>query len=323
MGGCAVRECGPGDEAGARALIESYRYNDLRRYRLFSRERQAAYLLHKLAACRADGKVLVAERDGAVRALAAARPLSWDSSIFGVRMGHVPLFVHGEGASREDLAALRDALLDRCRADGYAHLNVRADADDFPLIHCLEAAGFFLTDTIVTYIFIPRRQELGHGKYLFKTRLYRPEDHDGVLRVAEEAYRGFIGRYHADPRLPRERCDRLYRLWAERILDAGIAERIIVAERKGKVVGFLGYRLKRDILDATGVKVVGGGLGGCLPEGFGAYVAILEEAMREGMRRYDMQDFETQLGNVNIVRVYQKLNFEYARARHTFHAWLD
>ena len=26
--------------------------------------------------------------------------------------------------------------------------------------------------------------------------------------------------------------------------------------------------------------------------------------------------------NVNIVRIYQKLNFEYARAKHTFHAWL-
>jgi hypothetical protein len=40
------------------------------------------------------------------------------------------------------------------------------------------------------------------------------------------------------------------------------------------------------------------------------------------LRFAGMQDFETQLNNVNIVRVYQKLNFEYARAKHTFHAWL-
>jgi hypothetical protein len=75
-------------------------------------------------------------------------------------------------------------------------------------------------------------------------------------------------------------------------------------------------------MESTGIKVVGGGLGGCLPEGFGAYAAILEEAMREGMHRYDMQDFETQVNNVNVVRIYQKLNFEYARAKYTFHAWL-
>ena len=319
-----IRDYRAGDEGAVAALFAAYPYNDLRRYRLVNREKQAAYLRHKLAFCAKDGRVWVAEDGGKVRALAAFRPLPWDSAIFGIRMGHLPLFVHpGPGqAARADIAGLADAVLAACRADGVVHLNVRADADDFTLMQCLEKKGFYLADTIVTYIFIPRRQELGHGKYLFTTRLYEPADHDAVLAVAAEAYRNFFGRYHADPHLPRELCDRLYQAWARQLLDGGLAETIIVAERKGKVVGFLGYRLKRDILEATGVKCVGGGLGGCTPEGFGAYTAILEEAMREGMHRYDMQDFETQLNNVNIVRIYQKLNFEYARAKHTVHAWL-
>lgn len=322
MSGVTVREYRPPDEALVGALIESYRYNDLRRYRLFSREKQAAYLRFKLAACLKDGRVWVVEGDGSIRALAALRPLPWDSSIFKIKMGQVPLIIRGGGASREDVALLVETVLCEARAEGYVHLNVKADADDLVLVQCLEENGFYLVDTIVTFIFIPRRQELGHGKYLFKTRLYRPEDHDAVLHVADVAYKGFIGRYHADPHLPDELCDRLYEMWARQLLDGDTAERIIVAERKGKVVGFLGYRMKRDILAATGVKCVGGGLGGCLPEGFGAYTAILEEAMREGMHRYDMQDFETQINNINIVRIYQKLNFEYARAKYTFHAWL-
>ena len=319
-----IREYSPADEGAVMELFAAYPYGDLRRYRLVNREKQAAYLLHKLPGCARDGRVLVAEEGGRIRAIAALRPLPWDSGIFGIAMGHIPLFVH-PGAGRGDrssIGALIEAILAACRADGIVHLNVRADADDLALVHCLEGAGFYLVDTIVTYIFIPRRQELGHGKYLFKTRLYAPEDHDAVLAVADEAYKGFIGRYHADPRLPREAADRLYRAWAERLLDGGVAETIIVAERKGKVVGFLGYRLKQDLLEATGVRCVGGGLGGCTQEGFGAYAAIIEEAMREGMHRYDMQDFETQINNVNIVRIYQKLNFEYARAKYTFHAWL-
>ncbi len=318
-----IRDYRPGDEEAVGALFAAYPYGDLRRYRLVNREKQAAYLRHKLSSCLKDGRVLVAEAGGAVRALAAFRPLPWDSSIFGISMGQAPLFVHdaGEGV-RAEIGQLAGALRDACRAGGVVHLNVRADADDLALMQCLEGNGFYLADTIVTYIFIPRRQQLGHGKYLFKTRLYEPRDHDAVLAVAAAACRNFIGRYHADPHLPRELCDRLYQAWARQLLDGGIAETIIVAERKGTVVGFLGYRLKRDILEATGVRCVGGGLGGCTPEGFGAYTAIIEEAMREGMHRYDMQDFETQLNNVNIVRIYQKLNFEYARAKHTFHAWL-
>ena len=324
MSGSIARSYREGDGALLGSLLAAYPYGDLRRYRLINKEKQVAHLEHRITACAREGGVWVSERDGGISALAAVRPLQWDSAIFGIKMAQIPLFVHaGErGVSRADVAALLDALLDHCRAAGIVHLNVRADADDFTLMQCLEGKGFYLVDTLVTYIFIPRRQELGHGKYLFKTRVYRPEDHDAVLHVASEAYKGFIGRYHADPHLPLESCDRLYQMWARQLLDGGIAERIIVAERKGKGVGFLGYRIMRDILESTGVKCVGGGLGGCLPEGFGAYTAILEEAMREGMHRYDMQDFETQLNNVNIVRIYQKLNFEYARAKYTLHTWL-
>jgi hypothetical protein len=305
-------------------LLAAYPYGDLRRYRIINKEKQVAHLEYCVAACVRDGAVWVLESGGALRALAAFRPLPWDSSVFGIQMGQVPLFIHGgkEEGSRKAAEELLDAMLSSCRERGVEHLNMRVDTDDLALAQVLETRRFQLVDTIVTYIFIPSRQELGHFKYLFKTRIYREGDRDAVLRVASEAYRNFYGRYHADPRLPRERCDRLYQIWAGKILEPGFAERIIVAERKGKVVGFLGYRMNKEILESTGVKVVGGGLGGCLPEGLGAYAAILEEAMREGMHRYDMQDFETQVNNVNVIRIYQKLNFEYARSKYTFHAWL-
>ncbi len=313
------------DDKKLEGLLEAYPYNDLRRYRIINREKQVAYLKHRITKCASGGAVWLAERSGKAKAAAAVHPLPWDSSIFGIQMGQIPVFVH-EGRSedsRQTIEELLDTLLEACRKDGFKHINIRVDADDLTLVQVLEAKGFYLADTIVTYIFIPRRQKLAHSKYLFKTRVYREEDHDAVLNVAKEAYKNFVGRYHADPHLPNESCNRLYELWAKQLLEGGIAERIIVAEKRGRVIGFLGYRMKRDILEATGVKVVGGGLGGCAPEGLGAYTAILEEAMREGMHRYDMQDFETQLNNINIVRIYQKLNFEYARAKYTFHTWLS
>lgn len=324
MSQLAIQRYQTEDEGKILSLLNVYPYGDLRRYRIINKERQTAYLRLRIARCASDGSVWVSEANGEVRALVAVRPLLWDSSVFGVKMGQIPILVH-EGFpedSREALKPLLDSVLEACRKEGMKHLNIRVDADDLMLAQVLEEKGFYLVDTIVTYIFNPRRQELPHIKQLYNTRVYREEDHDAVLHVAAEAYKNFIGRYHTDPHLPNDLCDKLYRRWAKQIVEGGIAEQTIVAERKGKVIGFLGYTLKKDILEATGVKVVGGGLGGCLPEGFGAYVAMLETAMREGMHHYDMQDFETQINNVNIVRIYQKLNFEYARAKYTFHAWL-
>ncbi len=324
VGMVQTRPYAPGDREAIAELAAGYPFNDLRRYRLFNKARQQAYLQYRIDACVQDGSVWVAEEGGRIVAATAVRPLPWDSSVFSVPMAQVPVFLHdGGGSAREAVAALSDALITQCRADNLRHLNIRIDADDLVLIQALETRGFYLVDTVVTYTFIPKRQELAHVKHLFATRTYRPEDRDQIIEVARIAYQSYIGRYHADRHLPRDLSDKLYALWAEQLVDGGLAEQIIVAERKGRIVGFVGYRMKKDILAATGLKVVGGGLGGCTPEGVGAYSALLEEAMREGMHRYDMQDFETQINNVNVVRIYQKLNFEYARAKYTLHGWLD
>ena len=53
-----------------------------------------------------------------------------------------------------------------------------------------------------------------------------------------------------------------------------------------------------------------------------AAVAPFEEQTGIDVIYQGSKDFETQINNVNIVRIYQKLNFEYARAKYTFHAWL-
>ena len=116
-----------------------------------------------------------------------------------------------------------------------------------------------LYSEVATYIFVPRRHKLTHCKYLFRIRIYREEDLHAVLHVAKNAFKNYIGRYHADPHLPNDLCDHLYQQWAQQLLTGDIAERVIVAERRDKVVGFLGYRKKQDILSSTGIKVVGGG----------------------------------------------------------------
>ncbi|MCX6353979.1 MAG: hypothetical protein NTZ78_03625 [Candidatus Aureabacteria bacterium] len=324
MGDIFARPYRQDDREDLKSLFEEYPYNDLRRYRIITREKQIAYLLHLFEKSVREGKAWVAGEGAKITAVSAVRPLPWDSSIFGIQMGQISFFVHrGRSSPAKVNLRLIETMMEACRKEGFRHLNIRLDADDIALVHLLEGNAFYLVDSIVTYIFIPARQELGHFKPLFTTRPYRPEDHEEVLRVALESYRNFFGRYHADPHLPNEKCDYLYQQWAEKLLTGGIADGIMLAERRGKIVGFLGYKTNKDILESTGVNVVGGGLGGCTSEGLGAYPTILETAMREQLPLHDMMDLETQLNNVNIIRIYQKLNCEYARAKYTYHAWLS
>ncbi|MCX6356362.1 MAG: hypothetical protein NT045_00520 [Candidatus Aureabacteria bacterium] len=324
MAGLFARPYAAGDRERVTSLFNAYPYNDLRRYRIINRDKQVAYLCHLLDRSLGDGEAWVAGEGDEIAAVTAVRPLPWDSSIFGIRMGQIPFFAHRSPAGSHEInRRLVEAVLDACRQNGYSHLNIRVDTDDLALVHVLEAKGFYLVDTIVTYIHLPARGELGHFKPIFTTRLYRPEDRDTVLEVAREAYRGYFGRYHADPHLPKEKCDYLYQQWTEKLLVGASDLYVMLAERKGKIVGFLGYKTNRDILESTGVRAFGGGLGGCTSEGLGAYLTLLETSIRYQIPRHDMADMETQLNNVNIVRIYQKLNCEYARARYTFHAWLS
>ena len=101
------------------------------------------------------------------------RQLDWDTAFFGVRMGSilpadesptVPTAAPLEAPTRD-----LDLLLHRARAEGYAHLIYRMNADDFPSIWSAEASGFHLVDIGIDarlpgWVRLEQRLERGRGR---------------------------------------------------------------------------------------------------------------------------------------------------------------
>lgn len=65
--------------------------------------------------------------------------------------------------------------------------------------------------------------------------------------------------------------------------------------------------------------VAGRGLSAVLPEAKGAYVSLVKAAIQNIFLHYDYLEFDTQLTNYEVIKVWQKFGFDFIRAKHTFH----
>lgn len=233
-----------------------------------------------------------------------------DEERFGIRTAKAPAVT----------AALLPAVLDVCRRERVALLIARCDAADVAAAQALEAAGGFLTDTLVYYArtLADAPEPVEHGAP--PVRPVRPGEEGTVEAVAAAAFRGYLGHYHADPRLDRAACDAVYTSWALRSCRLReVADEVLVAERDGRIVGFATLKL-------NGPEEGEGILFGVAPEaqGLGVYRALMVNGLAwcraKGARRMVVS---TQITNAAVQRVWTRLGFELRHAVYTFHAWFD
>ena len=309
------------------SIIKAYRYNDYRRYPSVSGKAGAKYLrgVAKEMLSRDGAEAWFAYHGDVPVGFAAVSPLDWDSDYFGLRMARLSVMVTAEQSAQVFSVAdklLSTALGAACHR-GVQHLSLRVDVEDIGLVHALEEHGFRLMDTLVAYAFHMGRNHLPEIRPKYDLRLYRPDDYDAVLDIAATCFKGYPSRFAVDPHIPKERAQNLYREWAINCCREVFADEILVAERKGRVIGFLAYRCNPELEQNTGIRVMGSGLGGCYPLRFNAYLDLLREATRRVLPIVDAIDLETHSFNVATVNYYQKLNYSYVRAKHSFHLWLN
>ena len=87
-----------------------------------------------------------------------------------------------------------------------------------------------------------------------------------LYRILGYAFKGYKNRFTNDPYLSKDRMFSLYKGWLENLIkrDGGY---LIVAERKGRVVGFLGYFCLKELCEVTGRLHVGRALTASGPGG--------------------------------------------------------
>jgi hypothetical protein len=304
-------------------LIEAYPFKAYRNYRILSRRKQDEVMRAETKAVleAAGGFAVVADGD-APHAAAIVRPLPWDSGFFEIPMARL-ILIHDAEADRTTQQRVIASALDVGRERGLHHLSVRIDVADAEAIQALEDAGFRMMDALATYIYPLKRPAPEPGKDMGVLRLYRPEDRDQVLDITREAYRGFRGRYHLDPHLPRDRSDDLYVEWAKKSCDGEWADVVLVTENgKGELHGWASYRQIEPVSTVGGAAIRGGGLGACRRDKPGAYAGLLRAATIRIHGGGAVTEMQTQIFNFATIRLYEAVETQFVRADYTLHAWL-
>jgi GNAT superfamily N-acetyltransferase len=209
--------------------------------------------------------------------------------------------------------------LDYCRESAVRMLIARCRTDDLAAAQALEAAGGRIMDTLLYFTRSVTDDDLPEPRCAVPVRRVRPGDEAGVRAVAAEAFHGYRGHYHADPRLDPALCDEGYRSWAERAcLHREVAGEVFVAD-DGAVAGFGTLRLNDPAEGEGGLYAVAR-----RTQGAGVYRALMVESLRwcreQGAERMIIS---TQVTNLASQKVWSRLGFEPSRSYYTFHLWFD
>lgn len=268
-----------------------------------------------------------AYRDGEVHGILVLTPLGWDSRILQMSAARVELFVPGPYRTARDTAdALLDAAISRAGEQGIRHISARVDAADAPSIHALESCAFINVDALVT--FAASTADVPAPAAVEEVAI-RPADASDAPRVGELAASTFSGgRFHADPAIPADRAEAIYREWGAASCGGPAADATLVAESRdqGDLVGFISCRLLRDTaaylrtsigtipLVATSGRARGRGVGQLLVSSAAAWLRTHAAAAVE---------VGTQLRNVPAGRLYESCGFRLAAGSLSFRRTID
>lgn len=256
-------------------------------------------------------------------------PLSWDSQHFGMPMGRLwPASVMSHEGAQATMASqsLLSTALDECAQKGIQHLAARVDGENVPFVHALERQGFLLMDTLVTYLYRRAKDRVPEGRAIYRVRLFEDKDLEAIMDIARQGQ--YKGRFTQDPWVSQDRVMRMYEAWAQRSCEKIVADEVLVAEAGAEVRGFLGYRKNQFFTEQTGLELWGGGLGVVSRQGVGAYASLLRAAVLRDFEGRDesvqpnipdLIDFDTQLSNAAILRVWQEFGYRMVRFSHAFH----
>ena len=112
---------------------------------------------------------------------------------------------------------------------------------------------------------------------------------------------------------------RFYIEWTNNACSGEMADHILVAERKGRPIGFLKYKLNVPVWERTGIRIAGQGLSAALAEGTGAYVGLLKTGLELVREENDFIEADAPLHHFLVIRTWQRLGFQLARGKYAFH----
>ncbi len=223
----------------------------------------------------------------------------FNSEIFGIQMGNLLL-------SDDDLKGEPPVVSDviqSAKKAGFEHLSVKVPTPQKVFFNSLVRGGFFLTDTLLEFVYKFGRKALPAIEHKAVLRDYEAGDIDGLMAIAKGAFN--YDRYHSDPFLDDVLCDKYYEQWIYNSCH-GFADKVITAVFHDEIVGFTTG--KADHTQEFGRLVLSAVSGKY--QGLGIYTSMIYE----GVKWLQSEGFKgllvgTQINNIAVQKAWIKLGF--------------
>ncbi|MBL7198295.1 MAG: hypothetical protein ISS47_09375 [Candidatus Omnitrophica bacterium] len=311
-------------------FIATHSFTDYQFYRMLDHEGVKKYFYDQiLGFLGKKAKWLIGiKNDGNLSGLVSLDFLPWDTMHFGMRTGRIGHLIIDKNKGYKERLEIGNYLFTYlfflCKEEKIKYLSFRIDINDTLLIHALETNGFKLMDSIVTYaayLHNKHRRRILELKDLCKVRVARESDMGGLIEISAKSFSN--DRFHLDPRIPNKKADGVFVEWIKGACEGKNADKVLVAERKKRIVGFVTYLIDRELEARTGFRIAGRGLSAVLPGVKGIYPSLVKAAMQDLSKNADIAEFDTQLNNYEVLKIWHRFGLGFVKARHTFHLWLE
>jgi len=233
--------------------------------------------------------------------------LPWDEAAFGFPVAEFRL--GPEPPKADDIHLFRETLFDFCRRTRSELISVRVPASDTVLIALLLQASFaYLDFSLLTTLPDLKPDSLPNAQ--FTLRQADPADHEAIYKICDCAFH--FGRYHTDPRFPRELANRRYVQWMRRALSGSDpGDFVFVVGKPGKVSAFMHVALHESTADLRlGAAAPG------IPVGFWLYAGATRSASALGAKTVVSG---ISAANIQSLQMFSALGFRFSRPEVILH----
>ena len=325
-----VSEAASGDRSAIIELAGSDAYAPLRYLRLFGHPIDQREQQDRVARqIDGEGVHLVVERRGVVCGQVTARPIQDLTDIFEVPVHDVgPVLVAPDHPRTEVAALLLAAVRSSVREAEPGFLLLRLEGDDYDAMLAAEATGFRLRETTLTFVNDLARRGRNPPPPDHDIRLHR-FDIDGPLAdeqyamLRSQRFQLIDDHYHADPRLPNDRCDALYARVFDRTLRGESADALVIRYVDDRVASMGTWRHWQHLAE-YGVSMAGSPFGFRSEDAPPGNIGVTSFACNESITGNDLLEWSTQATNFAIVNMVSRLpSLRHCRTSYMFHGWTD
>lgn len=224
---------------------------------------------------------------------------NFNSEIFGIKMGNIV------NVCNDDFEKKLTSLLVEAKESEYSHLTIKIDSNEKGIFNTAVKHGFVLADTLVEYVFVFNKSILPNIKHKCILRDCEMSDLKILKEIAYDSFK--IDRFHTDESLDNALCDEYYSKWIENSYN-GFAQKVIVAEFNGEVVGFTTGKVYDDdkyghlVLSAVSDRA----------RGLGIYTSMIHKGVQWMMDEHPEVNgliVGTQINNLAVQKAWINLGF--------------